>query len=91
MNPIVGAAKSLDVNAAVSILEQAVFSGRVRSASLFVQTGNTKFSRSFGEASTSAASFLLGSISKPVAVTALMTLFDKGMFFSGRSGPQVYS
>jgi CubicO group peptidase (beta-lactamase class C family) len=36
--------------------------------------------RAFGKASSSDAMFLLGSITKPICVAALMTLFDKGEF-----------
>src|SRR5204862_4274555 len=38
------------------------------------------FTRKFGKASDENAMFLLGSISKPVCMTALMTLFEKGEF-----------
>ena len=36
--------------------------------------------RAFGKAASADAMFLLGSISKPICVTALMTLFDRGEF-----------
>ena len=39
--------------------------------------------RSFGKARHEDAMFLLGSISKPITVTALMTLFDRGEFKLG--------
>lgn len=41
------------------------------------------FTRSFGKAQSEDAMFLLGSISKPISVTALMTLFDRGEFKLG--------
>jgi CubicO group peptidase (beta-lactamase class C family) len=80
MNPLVAAVRNTGFDEAASILEQSVARGQVRSASLFVQSGSEKWTRSFGDAKTPNASFLLGSISKPIAVAALMTLFDKGMF-----------
>jgi CubicO group peptidase (beta-lactamase class C family) len=44
-----------------------------------VQRGES-FTRHFGKAASGDAMFLLGSISKPINVTALMTLFDRGEF-----------
>src|SRR4029077_11223982 len=38
------------------------------------------YTRHFGKADSDDAMFLLGSISKPINVTAVMTLFDKGKF-----------
>ncbi|MCA9010320.1 MAG: beta-lactamase family protein, partial [Planctomycetaceae bacterium] len=61
-------------------MSQSVASGQVRAAALFVQSGATRLSRAFGDAKTPDASFLLGSISKPIAMAALMTLYDKGEF-----------
>jgi CubicO group peptidase (beta-lactamase class C family) len=47
---------------------------------LFVSQRETVFARHFGKAASDDAMFLLGSISKPICVTALMTLFDRGEF-----------
>lgn len=80
MHSIAAASWHSNTEDAISILQQSVDSGRVRAASLFVQSGNTQISRVFGEATSANASFLLGSISKPIAITALMTLFDQGLF-----------
>jgi CubicO group peptidase (beta-lactamase class C family) len=66
--------------AAAAVLAGAVASGQVRAAALFIHSGSQQFSRGFGEASSPTASFLLGSISKPIAITALMTLYDQGFF-----------
>jgi CubicO group peptidase (beta-lactamase class C family) len=44
-----------------------------------VQRENS-FTRSFGKSVSEEAMFLLGSISKPVSMTALMTLFERGEF-----------
>jgi CubicO group peptidase (beta-lactamase class C family) len=67
------------LEAAGRILEAAAACGRVRAASLFVATPEECFSRAFGAARDDSM-FLLGSISKPVAVTALMRLFDERRF-----------
>lgn len=68
------------VEAAGRILAAEVAGGLVRGASLCVVTGDGRaISRSFGTA-TDDSMFLLGSISKPIAVTALMRLFDEGRF-----------
>ena len=65
---------------AIEILSRAVAEGQVASAVLHVVQGETSFTRAFGKASNADAMFLLGSISKPISVTALMTLFDRGEF-----------
>jgi CubicO group peptidase (beta-lactamase class C family) len=61
-------------------LHEAVDRGLVRSATLHVVRGKRAFSRAFGAARTENAMFLLGSISKPVAVAALMRLYDRAGF-----------
>lgn len=80
MNSLFAAIRNSIFDEAASVLKHCVASGLVRSASLFVQSGNTDLAQTFGEARTPNASFLLGSISKPIATAALMTLYDKGMF-----------
>lgn len=65
---------------AVGVLEQAVAAEKVRAASLYVRGGDRELMRSFGDARSNAASFLLGSITKPIAIAALMTLYDQGRF-----------
>jgi len=85
MNPLQAAMRQANLDDAAEVLEQAVASGQVRAASLYVQHGDGtsdagQLSRSFGEAKATDAAFLLGSISKPIAIAALMTLYDKGMF-----------
>jgi CubicO group peptidase (beta-lactamase class C family) len=47
---------------------------------LHVFQGDESFTRHFGKAASDDAMFLLGSISKPINVTAVMTLFDQGKF-----------
>lgn len=65
---------------AASILANAAASGQVRAAVIYARLGKAILHRAFGEAKSVDSSFLLGSISKPIAVTALMTLFDQGKF-----------
>jgi len=65
---------------AANILQEATSSGLVISAVMHVVQGDSTFTRAFGKARDEHTMFLLGSISKPIAVTALMTLFDKGAF-----------
>jgi len=80
MNPVLAALDENRFNRAITVLKSAVKTGQVRAASLFVQSGNTSLSESFGDATSPDAAFLLGSVSKPIVITALMTLFDKGQF-----------
>src|SRR6185436_3271425 len=47
---------------------------------LHVVQKDESFTRHFGKAASGDAMFLLGSISKPINVTAVMTLFDQGKF-----------
>src|SRR6059036_3318028 len=65
---------------AAEVLARAAGSGQVAAAVLHVTRRGTSFTRSFGKAQSEHAMFLLGSISKPIAVTALMTLFDQKAF-----------
>jgi CubicO group peptidase (beta-lactamase class C family) len=65
---------------AAAELQQAVDSGQIEAASLYVGQGDTVFARSFGAAKSADAIFLLASISKPIATAAVMSLFDRGLF-----------
>ena len=65
---------------AIDILERVTAEGQVRSASMFVTQRGESFARGFGQVSSSDAMFLLGSISKPIAVMALLTLYDQKRF-----------
>ena len=65
---------------AVGILARAAAEEQITTAVLHVLQGASTFTRSFGKAQNEDAMFLLGSISKPIAVTALMTLFERGEF-----------
>lgn len=65
---------------AANVLAEAVTSGQVQSAVLHVERGEDRESWHFGAAESPDAMFLLGSITKPIAVAALMTLYDQGEF-----------
>lgn len=65
---------------AADVLAEAVDSGQVRAAVLHVEQREYRDTRRFGEARGPDAMFLLGSITKPIAAAALMTLYDRGEF-----------
>ena len=67
------------LEAASNVLAESVKSGQVRAATIVAHIGNHSIERAFGDASLG-SSFLLGSISKPICVAALMSLFDKHTF-----------
>lgn len=78
--PVLAALQQGRLEEAAAVLARAVADGQVASAVLHVVQGDTSFTRAFGKAANADAMFLLGSISKPIAVTALMTLFERGEF-----------
>ncbi len=78
--PLLGALKQDRWEGAADILEKATAGGQVASAVLHVVQRDETFTRAFGKARSGDAMFLLGSITKPICVTALMTLFDRGDF-----------
>lgn len=78
--PLWAALRQERLDAAADVLTRAVASGQVTSAVLHAVQGSTAFTRAFGNAKSPDAMFLLGSISKPITMTALMTLFDDGRF-----------
>jgi len=65
---------------AAAVLERAMATKQIDAAVLHVVQKTESFTRHFGKAASGDAMFLLGSISKPINVTALMTLFDQGKF-----------
>jgi CubicO group peptidase (beta-lactamase class C family) len=65
---------------AADVLARATASKQVDAAVLHVVQRDEVFTRHFGKAASPDAMFLLGSVSKPINVTAVMTLFDKGKF-----------
>ncbi len=79
-NSLWGALRQDRLDEAADVLAKATAKGTVASAVLHVEQRETVFTRTFGNATSADAMFLLGSISKPMCVTALMTLFDRGEF-----------
>src|SRR5262249_47280597 len=65
---------------AAGVVERATADKEVDAAVLHVVQRDDSFTRHFGKAASGDAMFLLGSISKPINVTAVMTLFDQGKF-----------
>ncbi len=65
---------------AADVLAQATTAKQVDAAVLHVVHKGEAFTRHFGKASSNDAMFLLGSISKPINVAAVLTLFDQGKF-----------
>src|SRR5262249_37950546 len=65
---------------AAEVLERATAAKQVDAAVLHVVQKDESYTRRFGKAASDDAMFLLGSISKPINVTAVMTLFDQGKF-----------
>jgi CubicO group peptidase (beta-lactamase class C family) len=78
-SPLLAALKQERLDDAIAVLNKSVASGQVASAVLHVTQRKTSVTRCFGNA-TENSMFLLGSISKPICVAALMTLFDQNKF-----------
>jgi CubicO group peptidase (beta-lactamase class C family) len=78
--PLFAAARRGRWDEAAEVLERATAGGQVGAAVLHVAQKGEPFTRHFGKAGSGDAMFLLGSISKPINVTAVMTLFDQGKF-----------
>src|SRR5262249_20744359 len=65
---------------AAEVLERATATKQLDAAVLHVVQKEEPFTRPFGKAGSGDAMFLLGSISKPINMTAVMALFDQGKF-----------
>jgi CubicO group peptidase (beta-lactamase class C family) len=78
--PVSAALRREPMDEAAETLARATGEGQVAAAVLHVVLGKNSFTRSFGKAASADAMFLLGSISKPISMTALMTLFERGDF-----------
>ena len=78
--PLVAALRGERWDDAVEVLERATAAKQMEAAVLHVVQRGESFTRHFGKAASGDAMFLLGSISKPINVTAVMTLFDRGKF-----------
>jgi hypothetical protein len=79
-SPLFAALRGGRWDGAANVLDQATNAKQVAAAVLHVIQGDESFTRHFGKAASDDAMFLLGSISKPINVTAVMTLFDQGKF-----------
>src|SRR5437588_9278499 len=79
-SPLFAALRGERWDDAANVLEQATAAKQVDAAVLHVVQKEESFTRHFGKAASDDAMFLLGSISKPINVTAFMTLFDQGKF-----------
>ena len=71
--PLWAAVSSRRFDEAVEILAKAVDGGQVTSAALHVTRRGESTAWAFGKGVSETSMFLLGSISKPICVTALMT------------------
>jgi CubicO group peptidase (beta-lactamase class C family) len=78
--PLLPAPRKKRWDDAVEVLERATAGKQVDAAVLHVVHRGESFTRPFGKAASGDAMFLLGSISKPINVAAVMTLFDRGKF-----------
>ncbi len=70
---------AMQLEAAANVLAESVKSGQVRAATIVAHIGDQSIQRAFGEANID-SSFLLGSISKPFCIAAMMSLFEKRAF-----------
>jgi|GEM_PF-178355 len=77
---VAAAVRHKGIEEAVKILTGATDRGQVAAAVLHVVQENNSVTRAFGKAASEEAMFILGSISKPISTTALMTLFERGEF-----------
>lgn len=73
-------ANQRDWNSVTAILDTAVADNTIRAASVFLRVGDEIFEKQFGTAQSNRSAFLLGSITKPMAIAAVMTLYDRGVF-----------
>ncbi|MEY2725866.1 MAG: hypothetical protein RLZZ458_1733, partial [Planctomycetota bacterium] len=71
---------SAAIDSAARVFQPFLDSGQLQAASLYVQCDGERGLQAFGAAKNSDAAFLLGSISKPIALTPLMMLLDEGLF-----------
>ncbi len=79
-SPLLAAVRQDKLDAAAAVLASATADGQVDAAALYVRHSDSEFARSFGAAKSVDDIFLLASISKPISVAALMTLYDQGKF-----------
>jgi CubicO group peptidase (beta-lactamase class C family) len=78
--PLRAAVRRNDLDAAVAVLTKAAAEGQIYAGALYVRHRGEVLARSFGASKSPDDMFLLASVSKPICVAALMTLYDKGEF-----------
>lgn len=78
--PLLAALQRENLETAATILEKATASGTVSTAAMSVFRRDEEYTRVFGKVGDEHPMFLLGSISKPICMTGLMTLYDAGEF-----------
>ena len=78
--PLMAAARNEELDTAAKVLADAVAEGKIHAAALYVRHGKSVFSKSFGASKSADDIFLLASISKPMSVAGVMTLYDQGEF-----------
>jgi CubicO group peptidase (beta-lactamase class C family) len=79
-SPLLAALRDSRWDGGARVLGEATAAKQVHAAVLHVVQRGESLTRHFGNATSDDAMFLLGSISKPINVTALMTLFDQSKF-----------
>lgn len=80
MRSVESAVRQNDLEAAGLALAGAIESGTMRGASLFVSIAGQELSKAFGAATSPDDLFLIASITKPMSVAALMTLYEQRRF-----------
>ena len=78
--PLLAAVQQNNLDAAAAVLTNAAAEGQVYAAALYVRQGSNVFAKSCGASKSVDDIFLLASISKPISMAALMTLYDQGKF-----------
>lgn len=78
--PLLAAVREGRWDKAAAVLKKATASKQISAAALHVVHKQQAFTQHFGTAGSDDAMFLLGSISKPINVAAVMPLFDQGKF-----------
>jgi CubicO group peptidase (beta-lactamase class C family) len=79
-SPLFAALRGERWDDAAAVLERATATKQLEAAVLHVVQRDESYTRHFGKAASGDAMFLLGSVSKPINVTAVMTLLDQGKF-----------
>jgi CubicO group peptidase (beta-lactamase class C family) len=79
-SPLLAALREERWDEATEVLEHATAKKQVDAAVLHVVQRQESCTRHFGTAASANAMFLLGSISKPINISAVMSLFDLGKF-----------